>query len=396
MTAVATPLPAISERADAGRRDLEPQADGLVAALRRERQARFEVGATSTGEGFVLVEVGGRLWRVYDNANLSIYSAQTCNAHCPFCVEELRPLSRGVRLSEQKRALTDDDAYFEKLERALEAVEPLDPSVSITGGEPSRDPRLPRILALLKGRGVRKRTMTTNGSGLLEPIDPIDTLQSMGPMGPTARRDMLDAVLSAGLSHLNISRAHPDPRENQRVMRFDPFFGNVALSRILDRCREARLRVRLSCVLLRGVVDSLAGCLEYLDWAASMGVDNVVFRQLMAYDPSTVLANVVTRYTDRATVPLEPLLERIRPTDGGGGHPRFRFLRQVLGYYYYVEVYRYEGPNGGVDVCLEAADLAWIERDRQRRGRRDVAHELIFHPNGRLCSSWQPWDGVLV
>jgi hypothetical protein len=252
---------------------------------------------------------------------------------------------------------------------------------------------LPAILALLKRRGVRKRTMTTNGSGLLEPIDSANPAGSTGPVAPG---DLLDAVLAAGLSHLNISRAHPDPGENQRVMRIEPFFGNHALGRALDRCAEAGLRVRLSCVLLRGVIDSLERCLDYLDWAASMGVDNVVFRQLMAYDPRTVLANVVTRYTDRAAVPLEPLLERIRPSDGGDDHPRFRFLRQVLGYYYYVEVYRYEGPQGGVDVCLEAADLAWIERDKRRAGRADVVHELVFHPNGQLCSTWQPWDGVLL
>ena len=37
--------------------------------------------------------------QVYNNVNLSIYSGQTCNARCPFCVEELRPLSKGLELA---------------------------------------------------------------------------------------------------------------------------------------------------------------------------------------------------------------------------------------------------------------------------------------------------------
>jgi hypothetical protein len=24
-----------------------------------------------------------------------------------------------------------------------------------------------------------------------------------------------------------------------------------------------------------------------------------------------------------------------------------------------------------------------------------IVHELIFHPDARLASTWQPWDGVL-
>jgi hypothetical protein len=182
-------------------------------------------------------------------------------------------------------------------------------------------------------------------------------------------------------------------------------------------------------VLLRGGIDSLDGVLRYLDFAAALGVDNVIFRQLMKTDPRTAATNHVVRYSDARRVPLEPLLEEISRRGGGfrsakgrpfperkatmtgpvaqasrlwstGGTPvplgcltgrdaRFEFQRQIMGYYYYVEVWR----CAGIDVVFEEADLARLEQTK--RDDPELIHELVFHPNARLASTWQPWDGIL-
>lgn len=345
---------------------------------RHDPRAAFDLDHTATGRGTMPLQIGDRTHHVYRNANLSIYSAQPCNAKCPFCVEELRPASRGLTLVEQKRYEHDDDIYFARLDATLRATAPLDPTVSITGGEPSIDPRLPRIARHLAAHGVRKRTMTTNGSGLLDPID---------------GADVLHAVLTAGLAHLNISRAHADHARNQRIMRVDRPLTDAALAEVITRARAAGTRPRLSCALLAGHVDDLQGCLAYLDFAQTIGADNVIFRQLMRYDPATVQRNYVTRYSAAHRAPMNPILEAIRPSDRDrAGHHDFRFVRQVLGYYYYVEVYRY---RDAIDVCFEGADLADIEADKHRR-TEPVIHELIFHPDATLCSTWQPWDGRLL
>lgn len=340
-------------------------------AWRDDPRGAFDVEHTATGEGTVPWSVGGETLSVYRNVNLSIYSGQTCNARCPFCVEELRPASRGRALEAQRRVEPDDARYFGRLEAALDLVAPLSPSLSITGGEPSLDPRLPGILEVVRRHGLRKRTMTTNATGLLG--------ATSGP------GDLLDLVLAAGLSHLNISRAHWDESVNQRVMRINPAQSNADLALIVARANAAGVRVRLSCVLLAGLVADLDACERYLDWAASLGVDNVVFRQLMQYDRETALENGVTRFTDSAGVTLGLLLEALSASG------RFTFVRHVLGYYYAVEVHRWDGPRGPIDVCLEAADLAAIER--RRRAGDAVVHELIFHPDTALCSTWQPWSG---
>jgi cyclic pyranopterin phosphate synthase len=112
-------------------------------------------------------------------------------------------------------------------------------------------------------------------------------------------------------------------------------------------------------------------------------VDNVIFRQLMKSDPVSHAPNSVVAYSNDQRVLVEPLLDEI------SDDAEFEFVKQVMGYYYYVEIYRYQG----MDVVFEEADLAQLEV--VKRHQPGVIHEMVFHPNGRLASPWQPWDGVL-
>lgn len=348
--------------------------------LRRARQEAFEWPRT-TGGGTTPWEVGGRTVHVYNNVNLSIYSGQACNARCPFCVEELRPLSKGRDLASYRGRLADEEAYFARVDEVLARTAPLAPSLSITGGEPSIDPRLPRTLDLVAARGLRKRTLTTNGSGLLRRLDTGETL--------------VERIADRGVAHLNVSRASPDDATNRKLMRIGSGQDDAAsLGRALDLARRGGARPRLSCVLLAGTTETLDDVTSYLAFAAGLGVDNVVFRQLMEQDRERTLENFVTRYSDRHRASLWDLLERVHGARGGDA--RFTPARQVLGYYYYVEVFEYRARPGAapIDVVFEAADLAVMRRDRVQRP--DVVHELVLHPDGALCSTWQPWDGVLM
>lgn len=335
---------------------------------RREKSTAFDLMENSTARRIVQFMLWGRPVRAYANANLSIYSAQSCNARCRFCVEELRPASRGVELATQKSVELDDERYFSRLDAVIDALRPLNPSVSVTGGEPSKDPRLPDILRHLAAHGMRKRTMTTNGSGLL------DLRQG---------RSMIDWITSTHVQHLNISLAHPDPLRNARLMLLQDGLTLAQLREIVQHARRASTRVRLSCVLLREGVRTVADIEDYLAFAADLGVDQVIFRQLMLTDRATSTENFVVRYGDSQRVPLEPLLDEISSLH------QFQFQRQILGYYYYVEVWRY----GAMHVVFEEADLAQLRKAQSRDP--ELIHELVFHPNASLASTWQPWDGVL-
>ncbi len=339
---------------------------GFAPAWRRAKSRAFVLERNSTARRTVGLELGGRRLRVYANANLSIYSGERCNGACPFCVEELRPAVRGRTLAEQRQVEPDDERYFSALAEVLRELAPLDPSVSITGGEPSRDPRLPRLLRTLAKHDVRKRTITTNGSGLLDERE---------------GRPLVDWLGATGIRHLNLSRAHPDAERNGRIMGLPGGLGDRDLATVVARARASGVRVRLSCVLLDEGIRDLDGIGAYLAFARALGVDNVVFRQLMGFDPQTVRPSPQAAYARQHGVALEPLLEQV------SNDASFSFVRQVLGYYYYVEVWQREG----IDVVFEEADLALLEA----RTQPGLVHELVFHPDGTLASTWQPWDGVL-
>jgi molybdenum cofactor biosynthesis enzyme MoaA len=340
----------------------------FVPAWRRAKSEAFDLERNSTAGTTVSLPLWGRAATVYANANFSIYSAQPCNARCRFCVEELRPASRGTALEQQRSVETDDARYFSALADTLEVLRPLAPTISITGGEPSKDPRLPKILALTARFPSKRRTLTTNASGLLD---------------VHAGRPLIDHIVDAGIEHLNISRAHPDHEHNAKLMVLKEGLALAELREVVRRAHAGACRVRLSCVLVDGAIDSLAKIREYLDFADSIGVDNVIFRQLMHVDRNTVADNFVVKFSDRRRTQLEPLLEQI------SADAAFSFTKQIVGYYYYVEVWRY----AGLDVVFEEADLAQLERSKQLMP--GIIHELIFHPNAKLASTWQPWDGVL-
>ena len=335
---------------------------------RAQQSTAFDLHGNSTARETITLDLWGKPATIYANANLSIYSAQACNARCAFCVEELRPASRGVALNVQKTVEADNERYFAAMQSVLDGLKPLNPSVSVTGGEPSQDARLPRILRTLQASAARKRTMTSNGSGLLDVRE---------------GKPLIDWIADTGVAHLNISRAHGDDRINAKLMRYRASPDAAALREIVTRAQRGGTRVRLSCVLVANSVDDVSGVLAYLDFAQSAGVDNVIFRQLMHTDPTTTQANFVTKFSDRRRVAMTPLLAELARRED------FTFQRQVMGYYYYVEVWRYKN----IDVVFEGADLAQLERTKH--SMPGVIQELIFHPNSRLASTWQPWDGVL-
>ena len=50
----------------------------------------------------------------------------------------------------------------------MDFLKPLNPSISITGGEPTIDNKLCEILKIIDEHNYRKRVITTNGNLLLE------------------------------------------------------------------------------------------------------------------------------------------------------------------------------------------------------------------------------------
>lgn len=336
---------------------------------RTQQQAVFELPSSrfrpfETEAGQVLV---------YDNANLSVMITDKCNADCNFCVAHLRYLTDGHQYV--KPLLTSDAQYLNALAYNLEKAAPFATSLSLTGGEPSVNKRLPAILEVLQDYPGLRKTMTTNATGLLRPVGSKSLVETL--------------CQDTKLAYLNISRAHHNfTRNNQLMVMADHLLSEKELARAVAIAKEAGTRVRLSCALLSEGIASLDQMREYLDWAKRIGVDNVVFRQLMSFDTSRVSPGKIPAFCQAQAVSLYPLWDEMSAS------PDFELYHQVLGYYYYVEVYKYKG----MDVVTEMADLRKIDEQIVRfsnKFNKSVVFELVAHPNGTLGGSWREFERIL-
>lgn len=312
-------------------------------------------------------------WSVYHNANLSIHVTDKCNADCAFCIAHLRYLNDGnVYL---KPEIEEDQRYYERLEQILMATAHLRPSVSITGGEPSVNRKLPTILNILARHNVRKRTITTNGTGLFHRTSNGSTV--------------LEALADYQLEHLNISRAHDDTTRNAQIMVMqEHLMPEGRLQEIIQEAHRHGIKARLSCALLKHGISTVDDIMRYTDWAVGLGVDNVIFRQLMQFDEQRVQPGRIPIYCKEQAIALEPIW------DFFDQHPAFELYHQVLGYYYYVEVRRYRGIN----VVSESADLRMINPQLSRYAQefgKPTAFEMVYHPNGNLCAGWNEHEQVM-
>lgn len=332
--------------------------------LRRLRQKEFSASRYKT----LPFSFEDKEREVYSNANLSIFVNESCNANCSFCIDQLRFENKGKTFT--KGRIASDRDYFYRLEQILDYVRPLNTSISITGGEPTKSPRLARIIHLIDKYDFRKRVITTNGSGLLD-------IQE--------GKRIIDHLVDCGFHHLNISKTHYDEILNDRFMQFEnSYFTNDKMAEVVAIAKAGNLRPRLSCLLLKDGIHDVSGIVRYLDFYARLGLDNIIFRETMDYDEAIMLNYPKLEFLKRNKVFLNDIWAEIDKDS------RFTPVTQVLGYYYYVEVYRY----CNIDMVAESASLTSI--DEQKEKARDMVFEMIFHPNGNLNGSWVDDEDVLL
>lgn len=336
--------------------------------LRKERQKLFHPNK----DKFKFLNLDEN-WMIYNNANLSIHVTDKCNADCGFCIAHLRYLNDG--LVYLKPEMRDDDKYYQRLDEVLNLTKYINPSVSITGGEPTVNRKLPYILDILSSHDVRKRTITTNGTGLFYKAKDNKTV--------------LDALADYKLEHLNISRAHFDSKINADIMVMkEHLMPDGRLEEIIQEAKLKGIKTRLSCALLKNGISKTEDVMKYIEWSLKLGVDNVIFRQLMQFEQNKVEPGRIPNYCIEEEVDLNPLWNEFDKNKD------FEFYHQVLGYYYYVEVRNYKGMN----VVSESADLRLINpqlsKYKEELGNK-TAFEMVFHPNGNLCAGWNENEQIM-
>jgi molybdenum cofactor biosynthesis enzyme MoaA len=332
--------------------------------LRAKRQDVYDINKFTLND----FSFEGNEKKVYQNCNLSIFVDDYCNANCKFCVAQLRYENRSKMYC--KKRIASDEEYFKRLEYVLNYIKPLNVSVSITGGEPTKSNRLYRILEIIDKCGMRKRTITTNGSGLFDEYN---------------GKNLLQHLIDNHFQYLNISRAHYDEDKNQSIMDFEKdTCSNEMLSKIIPYAKEHNLRPRLSCLLLRDGIHDVKDMTDYMNFYEQYGIDNVIFRQLMDYDEGKMINKEKMNYCAKNKVDLNDIWMQI------DDDKQFIPNKNILGYYYYVEIYKYHN----IDMCSESADIKKLYVEKEKH--KDNVYEMVFHPNGNLNGSWVDNEDILL
>ncbi len=183
------------------------------------------------------------------------------------------------------------------------------------------------------------------------------------------------------VTRVELSRHSSAQAANDAIMRFRPGVPVASMERFAEVARGAAeyTHVRLVCVIQRGGVDDAESLFAYLRWARSLGVRDVVFRELSRlgtlYRPNRTL-----RFIEDGRVSIESLF---RAAMGRDLVP----VRATAGYYYWNVECAFEGAT----VTFETSDYT----EMKRLHCSDVVHKLVFHSNGTLSADWDPDREVL-
>lgn len=272
---------------------------------------------------------------LYTNCNFSIFLLGECNANCKFCVAHIR-----------NNQLKDDKIQLEYIKKAIELVKPLNPTVSLSGGEPTLSPIFGELCDLLKD--FRIKAVTTNGYAL---------------------ERTLPYLIKNNWTYLNISIPHYDDAKQKCMMNWD---------RSIDVNNIEFDKVRLSCILSTEGINTKEEVFNYVNHFYEKGIRNFIFRQMTEGEvfPTNERNESIVEYIRDNKVDMTTCIPK-----------EFEFFKENRGYYYWVLLHKYKDAI----VAYEAADLA----ERNNAQQDNKIFELVLHPNGNLNYGWDPNKEVL-
>ncbi len=194
--------------------------------------------------------------------NLNIFVTNMCQNDCFFCIN-----GRHHKLSDE----IINDKYLESLEQCLSDLQGKDVEITITGGEPTLIPsRFVKTMELCKKYGFPCRTVSTTGFYL---------------MNEYKGKSLCQHMLENGFIHnINISRMHFDETKNKEILKGNNLT-NEEVSKLAMFFVTNNAEMRISCNIIEGYIDSMDKILQFVSYFDSLGVDTIMFRELVMENP---------------------------------------------------------------------------------------------------------------
>ncbi|MEZ6129816.1 MAG: radical SAM protein [Planctomycetaceae bacterium] len=196
-----------------------------------------------------------------------------------------------------------------------------------------------RYYDFARERGATRLVITGGGEPMLRPDDVVKLIQRGRPFfdevacftnGSRLTRELSQRLIDAGLSYLCYSRHHYDDQRCQELMgRQTP-----RLSQFIAAAEG--IRVRATCVMTRGWIDSSAAVDEYIDRLSAVGVSEFTFKHTyVAYDQSMFGASAANAWSREHQVEADPIGDRGEIVSRLPWGPQVRRIGSCQVCYYY-------------------------------------------------------------
>lgn len=139
------------------------------------------------------------------------------------------------------------------------------------------------------------------------------------------------------------------------------------------------------CVVQSGGIETCGDVMRYIDWARSLGVATVIFREFSEL-PSYYQHNATRRYIDDARIAMDDQLQAC--LEDGRFRDRYAPIALTKGYYFW------NARRQSADQCeviFEKSDY----RAMHTREASGLIYKLVFHANEHLCAGWKPEQNIL-
>lgn len=205
---------------------------------------------------------------MYHPINLNIFITNMCPYSCPFCINK-----------DYSNKDISDELYYKCIRQTLTELKDKNVEITITGGEPTIKPeRLVKTIRLCKELGFNCRTVSTTASNIFTLYEDKPLIQHL--------------VENNFIHNINVSRMSIN---NNDIM-LNKVIDEYNLQKLITFCNVNNAEMRISCNLINGLVDSMDKIFKYVDHFSNLGVNSILFRELVNYE-GPILNNVVN-FTD--------------------------------------------------------------------------------------------------
>lgn len=253
--------------------------------------------------------------KFYNPCNLNVFIQNKCQNDCEFCINK-----------RNDRTDIDNELYFKNLETILEGMKSVHLEATITGGEPTLNPaRMVETIRMLRKFGVKERTVSTTGIGLMNLYENKPVLQHL--------------IDNDYVHNISISRMDITDTENANVLK-GKNITNEELARIAFYAKVNGVQLRTSTNIIENHIDSLEKILKFVDFQYTNNIDSCLFREVIAKD----------------FISIAPFQEQIR------NDKNFVFDRVIHGMFYDIIVYIYKSPATNQEYIVKCYQTNVIDK----------------------------------